>query len=35
LGREFQVNLTEAGDQRDSSVAMDAEGGFVVAWTSD
>jgi subtilisin-like proprotein convertase family protein len=35
LGSEFQVNLTEAGDQRFSSVAMDSEGRFVVAWASD
>lgn len=31
---EFQVNLTTGGDQRFSSVAMDAEGDFVITWTS-
>ena len=35
LAPEFQVNVTTAGNQQFSSVDMDTEGGFVVAWTSD
>ncbi len=35
LGKEFQVNLTESGNQRYSTVAMDSTGAFVIAWTSD
>ncbi len=35
LGGEFQVNVTKAGDQRFSSVAMDSLGGFTIAWTSN
>ncbi len=35
LGDEFQVNVTESGDQQFSNVAMDSQGGFTVAWTSD
>ncbi|MFH1919888.1 MAG: hypothetical protein ABIP48_08395, partial [Planctomycetota bacterium] len=35
LGPEFQVNVTTGGNQQFSSVDMDAEGGFVIAWTSD
>ncbi len=31
---EFQVNVMTAGDQRFPSVAMDAEGDFIVTWTS-
>ncbi len=34
-GSEFRVNSTTAGNQRLSSVAMDAAGNFVVAWASD
>ncbi len=33
-GGEFQVNTTTAGDQLFSTVAMDADGDFVVTWTS-
>jgi hypothetical protein len=33
-GREFLVNTTTANDQKWSSVAMDADGDFVVTWTS-
>ena len=32
LGGEFYVNTTVFGDQRDSSVAMDAAGNFIVVW---
>jgi subtilisin-like proprotein convertase family protein/secreted trypsin-like serine protease len=35
LGTEFLVNVTKAGNQRFSTVAMDAEGGFTIAWTSN
>ena len=35
LASEFQVNLTEAGNQQFSNVAMDSQGGFTIAWTSD
>ncbi|MCS7239389.1 MAG: hypothetical protein NZ899_14150, partial [Thermoguttaceae bacterium] len=35
LGPEFRVNVTTAGDQRLSKVAMDVRGGFVVVWQSD
>jgi hypothetical protein len=31
---EIQVNTTSTGDQRDPSVAADADGDFVVAWDS-
>jgi hypothetical protein len=34
-GGEFQVNVTTTGDQSQPSVAVDAEGNFVVAWQSD
>jgi hypothetical protein len=33
-GSEFRVNATTAGEQRWGSVAMDADGNFVVTWTS-
>src|SRR5438552_1465007 len=33
-GGEFLVNTTTAGDQRNSAVASDAHGDFVVAWAS-
>ena len=33
-GGEFLVNTTTTGDQMYSSVAMDANGGFVVVWSS-
>ncbi len=33
-GTEFQVNTTTTGNQRYSTVAMDAAGDFVVTWTS-
>lgn len=35
LADEFQVNVTEAGNQQFSNVAMDSQGGFTIAWTSD
>jgi Ca2+-binding RTX toxin-like protein len=35
IGSEFQVNLTTAGDQDQPSVAMDANGNFVVTWVGD
>jgi hypothetical protein len=34
LGDEFQVNTHTTGRQRNPNVAMDADGDFVVAWTS-
>lgn len=34
-GSEFRVNTTTAGEQKWASVAMDADGDFVVTWTSD
>ena len=34
-GAEFQVNSTSSQNQQFQSVAMDAAGDFVVAWTSD
>ena len=34
LGGEFRANVTTADDQIDPSVAMDADGDFVVAWSS-
>ena len=34
-GSEFQVNTFTAQNQRFSAVAMDADGDFVVTWTSD
>ena len=33
-GVEFQVNTETSGDQARPSIAMDADGGFVVAWNS-
>ena len=33
-GAEFQVNLSTANDQMNASVAMDADGDFVVSWSS-
>ncbi len=35
VGSEFQVNSYTTGDQRSPSVAMDADGDFVVVWESD
>ena len=35
LAPEFQVNVTTAGDQQTPSIAMAADGTFVIAWTSD
>jgi len=35
LGPEFRVNTTTSLEQRLPAVAMDADGDFVVAWTSD
>lgn len=34
LGSEFRVNTTTVGDQQYSSVAMDDNGNFVIAWAS-
>jgi hypothetical protein len=34
LGGEFRVNTTTAGDQTDPTVAMDANGDFVITWSS-
>jgi len=34
IGPEFLVNVTTAGDQHHSSVALDADGDFAIAWTS-
>ena len=34
-GNEFQVNATSAGDQAQSTAALDAAGNLIVAWTSD
>jgi len=34
-GGEFRVNTTSAGSQELSTVAMDADGDFVVTWTSN
>ncbi|MGE5609995.1 MAG: SdrD B-like domain-containing protein, partial [Bacillota bacterium] len=34
-GPAFRVNATLAGEQRDPAVAMDAAGGFVIAWDSN
>jgi len=34
-GAEFQVNTFTAGSQAYSSIAMDADGDFIVTWTSD
>lgn len=33
-GVEFRVNATTAGNQRHSTVAMDADGDFVITWSS-
>jgi len=35
LAPEFRANVMTAGNQRHSNVAMDAQGGFVIVWTSD
>jgi len=32
VGREFQINTTTSGNQKESSVATDAAGNFVVVW---
>jgi hypothetical protein len=32
-GEEFQVNTSSADDQRGASIAMDADGDFVIAWS--
>lgn len=34
LGPEFLVNVTTADNQHQSSVSMDSDGDFVIAWTS-
>jgi hypothetical protein len=33
-GEQFLINTTKSQDQSDSSIAMDADGDFVVTWTS-
>ncbi|MEH1821952.1 MAG: cadherin-like domain-containing protein [Nostoc sp.] len=33
-GSEFRVNSTTSGDQNSSTVAIDADGDFVISWTS-
>lgn len=35
VGPEFQVNVTTEGNQRNSDVAMDAQGNFAVVWEGD
>ncbi len=35
VGGEFRVNAAIAGNQQMSSVAMDAQGGFVITWMTD
>ncbi len=35
LGGEFQVNTTTANDQTSSAIAMDADGHFLITWTSN
>lgn len=35
LGTETQVNQSDWGNQRDSSVSMDADGRFVISWSSN
>ncbi|MDP3856823.1 MAG: hypothetical protein Q8Q73_03575 [Stagnimonas sp.] len=35
LGAETQVNHSDWGNQRDSSVSMDADGRFVISWSSN
>lgn len=35
IGAEIPVNQTTAGNQDESDVAMDADGGFVVVWRSE
>ena len=35
LGGEMQVNVYAAGSQSDPALAADADGDFVVAWTSN
>jgi len=35
VGPEFEVNTYTAGNQYDPSVAMDANGNFVITWTSN
>jgi hypothetical protein len=35
LGGQFRVNSLTTGTQRSATVAMDANGGFVVAWVDD
>jgi hypothetical protein len=35
VGGQFQVNLFAQGDQSNASVAMDADGDFVVTWSSE
>ncbi|GAB4366513.1 MAG: hypothetical protein Kow00121_03960 [Elainellaceae cyanobacterium] len=34
LGSEFRINVTTANDQKHASVAVDADGDFVVTWSS-
>jgi Ca2+-binding RTX toxin-like protein len=35
IGSEFQVNTTTSNDQQYSRVAMKADGGFVISWSSN
>src|SRR4051812_9176081 len=35
LGGEFLVNTFTSGDQNDPAVAMDADGDFIIVWTSN
>lgn len=35
IGNEFAVNTEVTGNQFDSSIAMDADGDFVITWNSD
>ena len=32
VGNEFQVNTTSAGNQGSPSIAVDAQGNYVVVW---
>ncbi|MHC0062630.1 beta strand repeat-containing protein [Nostoc sp. UIC 10890] len=35
IGEEFQVNTTIIGNQSNPTIAMDADGDFVISWTSN
>ena len=32
VGQEFQINTTSTGNQKEQSVAMNADGSFVIVW---